>query len=166
MVERVDRQKLQEQLFVSLLSGQAQEFFFPEGLLGFSGHRRFTLSRYQPVDGSDSPFFLLQSTENTLSFPLISPRLLVTDYQIFPTATTLVKLATDTMDDLAVLVIVTLRDRVEEITANLQGPLLLNPLARLGMQFIAEQYPVRHPLLQCHSPMTTRKRRRQFHKNG
>jgi flagellar assembly factor FliW len=147
-VDSVERQTLQEKLVASLLNGQQQDFFFPEGLLGFPSYQRFTLSRYQAVEEGESPFFILQSTNANLSFPLLAPQLLVSDYQLSLLPETLIKLATDTMNDLVALAIVTLRPRIKEITANLQGPLLFNPIARLGLQTIAERYSVRHPLLQ------------------
>lgn len=147
-MDSVKRQALQEKLVASLLNGQQQNFFFPEGLLGFSSYQRFTLSRYQTAEESESPFFILQSIDANLSFPLIAPQFLVSDYQLSLLPEALIKLATDTMNDLVALAIVTLRPRIEEITANLQGPVLFNPIARLGLQTIAERYSVHHPLLQ------------------
>jgi flagellar assembly factor FliW len=42
---------------------------------------------------------------------------------------------------------VTVRDRVEDTTVNLQGPLVINPTTRMGLQLVIEQYPLRHPML-------------------
>ncbi len=142
-----ERKDGQERIIAALLKGQEQELFFPEGLLGFASCRRFVLSRYRPEDGSSSPFFLLQAEEEEISFPLISPHLLVADYYLFPPSEGLTKLAAGSMADLVILVIVTLRERLEEITANLQGPLLLNPVSCLGLQLVVENHSVRHPLL-------------------
>ena len=158
-MDSVERHEAQEQLVASLLQGQQQIFFFPDGLLGFSAYRRFTLSRYQSADGNESPFFVLQAVDGDLSFPLVSPRLLMPDYHLSLSPEALVKLATDTTSDLVALAIVTLRPRLEDITANLQGPLLLNPIARLGLQIVAEQYPVRYPLL-THQPVPKKRSRR------
>lgn len=155
-MDNAERQTMQEKLVASLLKGQHQDFFFPEGLLGFSSYQRFTLSRYQTAEESESPFFILQAVNANLSFPLISPQLLIADYQLSPSPETLIKLATDTIHDLVALAVVTLRPRIEEITANLQGPVLFNPIARLGLQSIAERYPVRHPILQ---PQPTAKKK-------
>jgi flagellar assembly factor FliW len=43
------------------------------------------------------------------------------------------------------------RERLEEITVNLQGPLLVNPVSLLGRQLVLEEYPVRYPLIQPES---------------
>lgn len=151
---------MRESALVALRQGQQEEFCFPEGLLGFASYRRFVLSRYQPPDGSESPFLLLQAKETgaeagdararsttSLSFPLISPYWLVPDYHVSPPPEVLARLGVGAAADCVILVIVTLRERLEEITVNLQGPLLFNPLARLGCQLVVEEYPVRYPLL-------------------
>jgi flagellar assembly factor FliW len=45
------------------------------------------------------------------------------------------------------MLIVTVRERLEEITVNLQGPLVLNPSSSKGLQLVVEEYPLRHPLV-------------------
>ncbi|MBI3304565.1 MAG: flagellar assembly protein FliW [Deltaproteobacteria bacterium] len=132
---------------IALPVGREQEVFFPEGLLGLPSFRRFVLSRYRPADGSDSPFFLLQGKEEEISLPLIEPQRLVPDYHLALPVEVLTRLEAESPADLAVLTIVTLRERLEEITVNLQGPLLLNLASRLGLQLVVEHYPVRSPLL-------------------
>ena len=124
-----------------------REIFFPEGVLGFATPRYFSLKPYLPPDGSASPFLLLQARDDDLCFPLISPALLTTDYDPSIASETLAKLGAAAADELATYAIVTLRDRVEEITVNLQGPVVVNPRSRLGLQIVAEPYPLRHPLL-------------------
>jgi flagellar assembly factor FliW len=124
-----------------------QPFYFPEGLLGFSSHRNFFLVPYRPADGSASPFFVLQAEQDDLSLPLISPHYMVPDYKVAPPPELRSVLGAASPAELSVFVIVTLRERVEEITANLQGPILLNPASRLGLQLVVEQYPLRHPLI-------------------
>lgn len=132
---------------VPLPLGGEQEFFFPDGLFGLTSYRHFVLSHYQPTDGSASPFFLLNAKDGTLSLPLIEPQRLVADYHLALPPEILSQLGAHSPTELVVLVIVTLRERLEDITANLQGPVLLNPVSGLGLQLIAEQYPVRYPLL-------------------
>jgi len=131
-----------------LPSSAEGRFFFRDGLLGFSSRRNFILRPYQPADGSASPFFVLQAEEDDLCFPLISPHSIVSDYTLTPPPEALAELRAGAATELSVFAIVTLRDRVEEITANLQGPILLNPASGLGLQLIVERYPLRCPLIQ------------------
>lgn len=124
-----------------------QEYHFPAGLLGFSSCQRFSLERYRPAEGGDSPFWMLRSLDEDISFPLIHPSLVLSDYELPLPLEVLDFLRAPSTNGLIVLLIVTLRDKLEEITVNLQGPILLNPQASLGAQLVVENYPVRHPLL-------------------
>jgi flagellar assembly factor FliW len=119
---------------------------FPDGLLGLPECRRFVLTKYQPEDGSASPFLLLQCQDEALSLPLLDPRWLVSDYH-FPIAPdVLTYLKANAVGELATLAIVTVRDQVEDITMNLQGPLVMNFSSHLGLQMVVEHFPVRYPL--------------------
>jgi flagellar assembly factor FliW len=57
-----------------------KELYFSEGLLGFPNCQRYKFTRFDPGDGSDSPFFILESTEHNLSFTLIHPDFVAPDY--------------------------------------------------------------------------------------
>ena len=129
------------------LGQEEQPFFFPEGLLGFTSTRQFVLNRIQSQEGAESPFFFLRAKEENISFPLISPHFFKLGYQVSPSPDVITKLEAGSVADLVVMVIVTLRDRMEDITANLQGPLLLNPVSQMGIQVVMEEYPVRYPFL-------------------
>lgn len=124
-----------------------KEIFFPAGLFGFPDQRRFVLKRFNPGDGSWSPFFILESADGALSFPLIHPGFVARDYRLEIAPEVMADLQGRSADDLLVLLIVTVRDRAEEMTVNLQGPLIINPLSLIAMQLVAEDYPVRYPLL-------------------
>lgn len=132
---------------VLLLPSEEQyHLTFPDGLLGFPHCQHFVLSAYKPEDGSSSPFFLLQCQDADVSFPLIEPRLFLADYHFNVTPDVLAYLKATTVDDLSILAIVTVRDQLEDITMNLQGPLVMNFKAGLGLQFVLEHFPVRYPL--------------------
>jgi flagellar assembly factor FliW len=136
-----------EPTHAALIDDGEQEFSLPEGLLGFPTYRHFVLSRYQPEDGSASPFYLLQAKEAEVYFPLIAPQWVMPHYHLSVPKAVLTKLEAKTAADLVTLAIVTLRKRLEDTTVNLQGPLLLNPTSQLGLQLVAERYPVRQPLI-------------------
>ena len=123
-----------------------KEIFFPEGLLGFPSDRHYCLSHFNSAD--ESPFFILQSVERDLSFPLIHPDLVMLDYRVPVNPEILAGLKAEHESVLVPLLIVTVRERVEDITVNLQGPLLINTVSLLGRQLVLEEYPVRYPLIQ------------------
>lgn len=126
---------------------QEQEFNFAEGLLGFPQCNRYKLERFRPADGTETPFFLLRCLDEDLSFPVIHPASLGIDYRLPANRDLLNALNAATGEQLMVLLIVTVRDRVEDTTVNLQGPLVLNSTSGLGLQLVVEQYPLRHPML-------------------
>jgi flagellar assembly factor FliW len=124
-----------------------KELYFSEGLLGFPNCQRYKFTRFDPGDGSDSPFFILESTEHNLSFTLIHPDLSRRIIELPVSPKLLISLIARSEKDLVPMLIVIVRDRVEDITVNLQGPLIINSISLRGTQLVVEEYPVRYPLL-------------------
>ncbi len=123
------------------------EIFFPNGLLGFPNCRRFKLSYFEPGDDHDSPFLVLHSLDQELSFLVIHPDFIAPDYSVPVYPELRQALGAKSDGELLALLVVTVREQVEDITVNLQGPLLLSTLSRIGMQLVLEEFPLRHPLL-------------------
>jgi flagellar assembly factor FliW len=123
------------------------EIFFPTGLLGFPDCRRFKLGHFEPGDGHDSPFFVLHSLDQELSFVVIHPDFIAPDYcvPVYPELRQALGAKSD--GELLTLLVVTVREQVEDITVNLQGPLLVSTRSRIAMQLVLEEFPLRHPLL-------------------
>jgi flagellar assembly factor FliW len=126
---------------------EEQQLFFPVGILGFPLSRQYRLEKYRPDDGSESPFFSLKCLDQDLSFALIHPHSLGLDYRVSINDEMLALLSAASTEQLSVLLIVTLRERIEDISVNLQGPLIINSASALGFQLVIEHYPVRYPLL-------------------
>ena len=127
---------------------EEQQLFFPVGILGFPESRRYRLEQYRPEDGSESPFLTLKCLDYDLSFALIYPRALGLDYRVPVSEEVLDTLSAASANQLSSLLIVTLRERIEDTTVNLQGPLIINPASSLGLQLVVEQYPLRYPMIQ------------------
>jgi flagellar assembly factor FliW len=127
---------------------EEQQVLFPVGILGFPVSRRYRLERYRPDNGSESPFLILKCLDQDLSFVLIHPRSLGLDYRVPVNDEILDTLSAASADQLSALLIVTLRERIEDFTVNLQGPLIINPASSLGLQLVIEHYPVRYRLIQ------------------
>ena len=118
---------------------------FPSGLIGFSEDRRFVIRE----DEAASPFRWLQAVDNqVLAFVMVEPHVSVSNYELELTKDNLRKLKAESIKDLSVFVLVTMSKNMEDVTVNLQGPLLFNLEKRLGLQFIIQdgKYSTRHAL--------------------
>lgn len=117
---------------------------FPRGLLGFPGRTRYCL--LQP--GEDSCFFWLQSVEDpNLAFVITDPTLFVPDYTVQIRAEHMESLGLERLEDAQVFVIV---NKVEDqLTGNMQGPLVVNTTGRTAEQLVLaeKRWTTRHPLM-------------------
>jgi flagellar assembly factor FliW len=117
---------------------------FPKGLLGFSGHKRYCL--LEP--GDDACFFWLQSLdEPSLAFVVTDPALFIPEYSVPIRPEQMSDLALDKLEDAQVFVIVNKVD--QQLTGNLQGPLVVNTLSKVGEQFVLaeKRWTTRHALM-------------------
>ncbi len=120
---------------------------FPDGPLGFPDCTRFTF-----IDEDRAvPFRMLQSLDNpALAFVVIDPLVARSDFHFDVTVDDLKMIKTDSTDNLLVYCIVTMSRDIQEVTVNLQGPLVVNPTQKLGHQFVLveTEYTTREKLLQ------------------
>ena len=108
-------------------------YSFPEGLLGFADVRKFILLQ-NPKGG---PIHWLQAAEvPSLAFVVADPTLFFSDYRVGVRAEEMSSIHLDDLANGVVRVILTVPKDPKEITANLQGPLILNPQKRLGRQIV------------------------------
>ncbi|MFO0783536.1 MAG: flagellar assembly protein FliW [Phycisphaerales bacterium] len=117
---------------------------FPHGLLGFARYRTFVL--LQPDDRG--VFYWLQSVEDPdLAFVVTEPSAWCPDYQVPVRASEMADLGLEDVSDATYFAIVNRRDGA--ITANLQGPLVVNPATRTGIQIVLSdrQWSTRHELV-------------------
>lgn len=118
---------------------------FPSGLLGFGERKTFAL--LQP--NSEGLFLWLQSVDDPeLAFIVTDPSLFVTAYEVPIRKEQMSSLALESLDDAQVLVIVNRYG--ENITGNLQGPLVVNVLNRIGEQLVLadQRWTTRHKLVE------------------
>jgi flagellar assembly factor FliW len=116
----------------------------PAGLLGFSSFKTFSL--LQPDD--NGVFFWLQSVETPdLAFVVTDPALWVPDYQATIRKEQMEELGLTETGDAQVLVIVNKREH--SLTANLQGPIVINAANRRAMQLVLaeKKWSTRHELV-------------------
>ena len=132
----------------SVQRNTAQIFSFSEGLYGFPEDKEFALIE----ESKDSPFLWLQSVKQaSLAFVIIDPVLFSKDpYLPEVSAVDLDALGIKSLAECNVYVIVTIpSDHPEEMTANLQGPVLLDIEKKTGRQIISlnNKHEIRVPIL-------------------
>ncbi len=118
---------------------------FPDGLLGFPEQQRYVLVQ----NPSGGPFQWLQSVdEPALAFVAAEPGHFFENYAVPASSEELRALCLESMEDAVVLVLLVVPPDPSRITANLQGPLLINPDARVGRQLVLQvpEYTTRHAI--------------------
>jgi len=116
----------------------------PEGLLGF---RSFTQYIHIPDPVANGLSWLQSVTAPELAFGLVPPPLAVSDYRVEIRSSD--RTALDLEDErLALIYVILNRAEGGGLTVNLQGPLVFNPIRRLGRQLVltSSRYPVRYAL--------------------
>ena len=121
---------------------ERQVLSLPWGLLGFEDLRSWAL-----LDAAQPPFYWLQSLERPeIAFVLIDPRTFRPDYEpgADPAELAALELASD--EERLVFAIVTIPAESTRMSANLQGPLLINRRTRVGRQLVSvdPRWGVRH----------------------
>lgn len=118
---------------------------FPSGLLGFSEWTRYVMLDHD----TNAPFKWLHCAEEaSLAFVVIDPALFNADYHITISPEARCEVEGTEADELGLAVILTIpSDDPSAVTANLRGPLLMNPRTRLCKQLVlSEDYPTRYPV--------------------
>lgn len=117
---------------------------FPAGLLGFSSFRQYVL--LQPDD--EGLFYWLQSIESPdLAFVVTDPTMWVENYEATIRREQMEELHLDELEQAQVFVIVNKYD--ESLTANLQGPLVINMRNHQAMQLVLaeKRWTTRHEIV-------------------
>jgi len=122
---------------------------FPDGLVGCQDWKRFVLMVDDDTDGA-VPVAVLQSLDDTnISLFVIDPKLLDSAYQAHLTSADRSELGLQ--DDQEPILYCTLTVGQDAwLTANLLGPLVVNPATRRGKQVVLTDsgYSTRQPVVQ------------------
>jgi len=124
---------------------ERQQIHFPAGILGFEN-----LKDYLLLDAAQPPFYWLQSLDVVeIAFVLINPRVFRPDYTLEVDPAELEGLGITAEEQILDFAIVTVPEDPMEMTANLQGPIIINRTTRIGRQTISTDSTrqVRHPIL-------------------
>lgn len=103
-----------------------------EGLFGFENYTQYAL-----VDSDYDPFLWLQSCQDpNLAFLIVDPFLISSNYETDIDDETLLKINIKKPEDIIIMTIVTVPHDGGPITANFQGPLVINKNTKECMQVI------------------------------
>lgn len=123
-----------------------QKINFPYGILGFENFHEFVL-----IDAKQQPFFWLQSIEVVdISFLLINPKIFRSDYELEIDKEELAEINIEDIEETLVFAIVTIPENTSKMTANLQGPIIINKKTREARQSIHKnsKWKTRHVILE------------------
>jgi flagellar assembly factor FliW len=130
--------------FGALEVGEPSLDEFPEGLIGLPGTHYALI-----VQGEDSPFLWLQSAEEPqIALPVTTPWLFFPGYEVRVPDEDAHRLGLERPEDATILVVVRAASELDDFTANLVGPIVMNRSTRNARQIIndAGGYSVRAPL--------------------
>lgn len=119
---------------------------FTEGILGFPRDLRYVLLERE----GNSPFAWLQSLDTPeLAFVLVDPLTFLPDYRVEISPEDARELGIHDPESTAVLCIVTISEGGASVTANLLGPIVINPTTMRARQVVLfdSQYSVQYDLL-------------------
>ncbi len=140
--------KIRTKPFGEITIEEKQIIDFPEGILGFE-----YVKKYAILDDSHSgsPFRWIQAIEEPdLAFVIILISDFIQDYDLNISESDYEVVGLKAKDELLVFSIVTVPEDYKKMTANLMGPVIVNPVKRIGKQAISlsEKYGVRHRILE------------------
>jgi flagellar assembly factor FliW len=120
--------------------------YFENGILGFEEYKKYTIL-YDEEDGERPDISWLQSLDNSaLAIPVISPLLVKPDFNPEVEDELLKPLGELNETNIVVLVSITVPSELENITANLKAPFIVNSDSRKGAQIIIDnpEYEVKY----------------------
>ena len=124
---------------------ERQRITFPSGLFGFESFREYVL-----LDAEQQPFYWLQSLDvEQVAFILINPFVFRPDYEMNIDNEELLPIGVSDPGKAVIFSIVTIPSDDSPMTANLQGPLIINRDSRLGIQAVLtdSRWKTKHDIL-------------------
>lgn len=117
---------------------EAEIIHFPHGIPSFLDEKQFYILPFS----DDDLFYILQSVQTAgLAFIIVSPFEFFSDYVVKLSDQVIEALKIEKQEDLAIFSILTIREPFSNSTANLQGPIVINTVSKLGKQAILSDSP-------------------------
>lgn len=111
---------------------------FEDGILGFDDYKKYAIL-YNNEEGERPDISWLQSIdEPALAIPVISPFLVMEEYNPEVEDELLKPLGSMSGDNIIVLVSVTVPSDITKLSANMKAPFIINAETRKGIQIVVE----------------------------
>lgn len=120
---------------------------FEHGIFGFEDHKQFIF--FNENEEAKNGLSWMQSLDDSqLALPVINPLIWYPDYSPEVADEEVSQLGDLKEEDLQVFSVVVVREKIEEMTCNLQAPVVVNYKTNKGMQAISmgDTYSIRHNL--------------------
>ena len=118
---------------------------FDEGILGFEQLKRYAIILCDATE----PIQWLQAVDDpSVSLPIINPFLIKQDYELDVDDAELHSIGMPTVDEILVVNVMVLPERIQDSTINLSAPILINMTTRQGRQIVmeyAQKDSIRYP---------------------
>ena len=137
--------KIDTKAFGLIEVDEKQKIVFPEGLFGFEDYNAYVL-----LDAEHQPFYWLQSIDDKeIAFVLINPFLFRPDYEANISNEELEEIGVTSPEKALIFTIVTIPPDGSPMTANLQGPIVINRDNMTGKQAILSdaRWRTRHDII-------------------
>ena len=137
--------KIDTKAFGLIEIDEKQKVFFPQGLYGFEKYNEYAL-----LDAEHKPFYWLQSLDDKeTAFVLINPFLFRPDYEVNIVNEELDEIGITSPEKAVIFAIVTIPPDGSPMTANLQGPIVINRDNMTGKQAILTdiRWRTRHDIM-------------------
>jgi len=124
--------KVQTKAYGPVEVDERQQVRFPEGLYGFENLKDYVL-----LGAEEEPFYWLQSMDSAaIAFVVVDPFLFRPDYEIELNDEDMAGIQLKSPGNAVCFVILTVLPDGKPVTANLQGPVVINRENRLARQII------------------------------
>jgi len=118
---------------------------FTRGLYGFDDYNKYVILKDEP---EDTVMFLQSLDDTDLSFVLVDPYAILSNYNPVLQKEDLDDLDVHNETELKYLVIAIIRENIKESVVNLKSPIAINPASRKAKQVILQNsYPLRYAII-------------------
>ena len=121
---------------------------FENGIIGFPDMKHFTLLHDEEKGTNVGIRFLQSIEEPSFAMPVMDPLVVMADYNPEVDDQLLLSVGELSQDNILVLVTATIPSNIEDISVNLQGPIVINVEERRACQIIVEgeRYAIKYPI--------------------